>query len=79
MASCDLCQRNVSKGTVAKAPLGKLPLANTPFAVMCMDIIGPISPPSEGYRYIQTTIDMCTRFPEAIPLKDIKQSGRSLV
>jgi len=27
--------------------------------------------PSDGYRYILTTIDMCTRFPEALPLKDI--------
>jgi len=47
VASCDLCQRNVSKG--------KLPLIDTPFCVICVDIIGPISPPSEGYRYILTT------------------------
>jgi len=70
-ASCDLCQRNVSKGTVPKAPMGKLPLIGT---VMCVDIIGPLSPPSEGHRYILTTIDMCTRFPEAISLKDISTS-----
>ena len=31
VASCDLCQRNVSKGTVAKVPIGKLPLVGTPF------------------------------------------------
>ena len=31
VASCDLCQRNVSKGTVPKAPMGKLPLISTPF------------------------------------------------
>ena len=74
VASCDLCQRNVSKGTVAKAPMGKLPLIGTPFSVMCVDIVGPISPPSDGYRYILTTIDMCTRLPEAIPLKDINTS-----
>jgi len=72
VASCDLCQRNVSKGTVPKAPLGKLPLIGTPFSVMCVDIIGPLSPPSEGHRL--TTIDMCTRFSEAIPLKDISTS-----
>ena len=74
VASCDLCQRNVSKGTVSKAPLGKLPLVETPFSVICVDIVGPISPPSEGFRYILTTIDMCTRFPEAVPLKDISTS-----
>ena len=47
---------------------------STPFSKICVDIIGPISPPSDGYRYILTTIDMCTRFPEAIPLKDIHMS-----
>ena len=26
VASCDLCQRNVSKGAIGKAPMGKLPL-----------------------------------------------------
>jgi len=75
VASCDLCQRNVSKGTVPKAPMGKLPLIGTPFSILCVDLIGPISPPSDGYRYILTTIDMCTRFPEAIPLKDISSSN----
>jgi len=74
VASCDLCQRNVSKGTVTKVPMGKLPLVGTPFSTICVDIIGPISPPSEGYRYILTTIDMCTRFPEAVPLTDISAS-----
>jgi len=74
VASCDLCQMNVSKGTGAKVPMGKLPLARTPFSMICVDIIGPICPFSEGYRYILTTIDMCTRFPEAVPLKDSNAS-----
>jgi len=65
VASCDLCQRNVSKGTVPKAPIGKLPLISTPFSTICVDVI---SPPSD--RYILTTINTCTRFPEARPLKD---------
>jgi len=73
-ASCDLCQRNVSRATVSKAPLGKLPLVETPFSVIHVDIVGPISPPSEGFQYILTTIDMCTRFPDAVPLKDISTS-----
>jgi len=74
VASCDLCQRNVSKGSVPKAPMKKLSLINTQFSAICVDIIGPISPPSDGYRYVLTTIDMCTRFPEAMPLKDIHTS-----
>ena len=39
VASCDVCQRNVSKGTVAKVPMGKLPLVGTPFSMICVDII----------------------------------------
>ena len=35
VASCDLCQRNVSKETVPKAPMGKLPLINTIFNDLC--------------------------------------------
>jgi len=54
--------------------MGKLPLIGTPFSIMCVDLIGPISPPSDRHRYILTTIDMCTRFPEAVPLKDISSS-----
>jgi len=75
VSSCDLCQRNVSKGTVGKAPLGSLPVIGTPFSVVCIDLIGPLSPPSDGNRWILTIIDMCTRFPECIPLRDISSSS----
>jgi transposase InsO family protein len=70
--SCDVCQRSVSKGSVGKAPMGKLPLIGIPFSVVCVDLIGPLSPPSDGNQYILTIIDQCTRFPEAIPLKNIE-------
>ena len=71
-ASCDECQRSVSKGSVGRAPLGKLPLIGTPYSTICVDLIGPITPASDrGHRYILTVIDMCTRFPDAVPLKSI--------
>jgi len=71
-ASCDVCQCTISKGSVGKALLGKLPSIGVPFSPVCVDIIGPLSPPSDRYRNILTTIDQCTRFPEAIPMKDIE-------
>jgi len=74
MASCDLCQRNVSKGTIGKAPVGKLPLVGTPFSAVCDDITGPLSAPSDGFTCTLTLIDMCTRFPEAAALKDTTTS-----
>ena len=38
------------------------------------NIVGPLSPPSEGHRFFLTVIDLCTRFPDAVPLKDIHTS-----
>jgi hypothetical protein len=74
--SCDRCQRNVYKGSVAKAPLGKLPLIGIPFSVICLDIIGPIKPASDrGNRYILSMIDMGSRYPDAVALKDISTAS----
>ena len=73
--SCDRCQRNISKGQVKRAPLGKLPLIGVPFDTVCIDIIGAISPASErGHRYILTLIDVGSRYPDAVALKDIHTS-----
>ena len=37
-----------------------------------MDLVGPISSASEnGNRYILTLVDYATRYPEAVPLKNI--------
>ena len=39
---------------------------------MAIDLVDPFDPMSErGPRYILTTVDAATRFPEAIPLKRI--------
>ena len=72
VASCDVCQRTVSKGKVSPVPLGEMPVISTPFHRVAIDLVGPISPVSEkGHRYILTLIDVATRYPEAVPLKDI--------
>ena len=70
--SCDVCQKTVNKGSVPKVPLQKMPVIDKPFKRMAVDLIGPISPPSEdGHRYIITLVDYATRYPEAVPLKNI--------
>ena len=43
-----------------------------PFKRVAIDLVGPISPPSEeGHRYILTLVDFSTRYPEAVPLTKI--------
>ena len=70
--SCDVCQKTVNKGSVPKVPLEKMPLIDKPFKRVTIDLVGPIGPPREdGHRYILTLVDFATRYPEAVPLKNI--------
>ena len=70
--SCDVCQKTVNMGSVPKVPLEKMPLIDKPFKRVAIDLVGPIGPPSEdGHRYILTLVDFATRYPEAVPLKNI--------
>ena len=70
--SCDVCQKTVNKGSVLKVPLEKMPLIDKPFKRVAIDLVGPIGSPSEdGHRYILTLVDFATRYPEAVPLKNI--------
>ena len=49
-----------------------MPLIDKPFKRVAIDLVGPISLPSEeGHRYIMTLVDFATRYPEAVPLKAI--------
>ncbi|XP_070184951.1 uncharacterized protein [Littorina saxatilis] len=47
-----------------------MPRIETPFKRVGIDLVGPLSPPTEEkHTHILTVIDVATRFPEAIPLK----------
>eukprot|EP00745_Piridium_sociabile_P014889 TRINITY_DN21965_c0_g1_i2.p1 TRINITY_DN21965_c0_g1~~TRINITY_DN21965_c0_g1_i2.p1 ORF type:complete len:972 (+),score=119.48 TRINITY_DN21965_c0_g1_i2:366-2918(+) len=70
--TCHTCQKATPKGRVKRVPLAKMPMIETPFQRVAIDLVGPLSPPSEeGHRFILTIIDLATRYPEAIPLKYI--------
>ena len=70
--SCDVCQKTVSGGSAPRAPLGDMPLIDQPFKRVAIDIVGPIAPASnKRHRYILTLVDYATRYPEAVPLKNI--------
>ncbi|XP_033096509.1 uncharacterized protein LOC117100801, partial [Anneissia japonica] len=71
--SCDICQRTVPKGRVTKVPLGSMPVIGEPFQRVGIDLVGPIKPiTTRGHKFILVLVDYSTRYPEAVPLKNIE-------
>ena len=67
-----LNQRTVPKGKTMGVPLGILPVRDTQFKRVSFDFVGPIFPASQrGYTYILTAVNLASRYPEAVPLKNI--------
>uniref|UniRef100_A0A674IBQ6 Gypsy retrotransposon integrase-like protein 1 n=1 Tax=Terrapene triunguis TaxID=2587831 RepID=A0A674IBQ6_9SAUR len=67
---CPDCQLATPART-PKAPLIPMPLIETPFERVAMDLVGPLPKSSVGFQYILVMLDYATRFPEAIPLRNI--------
>ena len=68
--SCERCQKTAPR--LPNVPLEYMPCITEPFSKIAVDITGPFTPPSdEGHRYVLSIIDIGTRFPEAVPLKNI--------
>ena len=67
---CGECQKSPNR-RAPKAPLIPLPIMPTPFDRIVMDIVGLLPRSRSGNRFILVLCDYGTRYPEAVPLKNI--------
>ena len=70
---CHVCQM-VGKPNQSppKAPLCPIPAFDEPFSQVIIDCVGPLPRTSAGNEYLLTIMCAATRFPEVIPLRNIK-------
>ena len=71
--TCHTCQM-VGKPNqkIPTAPLKPIPAFEEPFSRVIIDCVGPLPKTKSGQQYLLTIMCASTRFPEAIPLRNIK-------
>ena len=71
--SCHICQMvGKPNQTIPKASLQPIPAFDEPFSRIIIDCVGPLPKTKSGCQYLLTIMCASTRFPEAIPLRNIK-------
>ena len=70
--TCHVCQM-VGKPNqpIPRAPLKPIPAFEEPFSRVIIDCVGPLPKTKSGNQYLLTIMCASTRFPEAIPLRNI--------
>ncbi|EFA11705.1 Retrovirus-related Pol polyprotein from transposon 412-like Protein [Tribolium castaneum] len=57
---------------IPAAEMQTMPVPTCTFGLVSMDIVGPLNVTSSGNKYILTCMDYLTRYPECMPIKDMK-------
>ena len=71
--TCHTCQMvGKPNQTIPKAQLQPIPAFDEPFSRILIDCVGPLPRTKSGNDYLLTIMCTSTRFPEAIPLRNIK-------
>ena len=71
--SCHVCQMvGKPNETIPVAPLKPIPACSEPFSEIIIDCVGSLPKTKSGNEYLLTIMCRSTRFPEAIPLRNIK-------
>ena len=71
--SCNICQIvGKPNQSIPKAPLQPMPAIEEPFRRIIIDCVGPLPRTRSSNQYLLTIMCASTRFPEAIPLRNIK-------
>ena len=71
--SCHVCQMvGKPNQVIPPAPLQPIPAFEEPFSRVLVDCVGPLPRTRSGNQYLLTIMCTSTRFPEAIPLRNIK-------
>ena len=68
--SCITCQKHCNK--LPRLPIQQADIVDRPFDKVAIDIVGPLTVTDNKCRYILTLIDTATRWPEAVPLREIR-------
>ena len=70
--TCHTCQVvGKPQPSLKPAPLIPIPAFDEPFSRVLVDCVGPLPKIRSGHKYLLTIMDMSSRFPEAIPLRNI--------
>ena len=71
--TCHTCQMlGKPNQTLPKAQLQPIPAFDEPFSRILIDCVGPLPRTKSGNEYLLTIMCTSTRFPQAIPLRNIK-------